>query len=674
MKMHNHELGRYTPFTLAAPEWRPHMRALLAQAGLEDITTNACLDVMLGLSPAVFITGAAGTAKSTQARLVFEALLARAFPEPGGVNPARPDGKLMNRYAATLAYTGNAANICKGSTMSSFFGLGVTWMNKPAAELARGLSAERCATLHALCFLLIDEISLVSGQLLDHVDALLRHVRGTDEPFGGVHVFIAGDFSQVPPLPPGNSSLGAPIAPTEAFQSSAWLDLNPTVITLTKNFRSRTDATMTAILPEMRAHGITRRVMATLTGPAVGSAIDADASDLVQVVGTREAVDFFNDRGLEAELARQRGVPTGPTVAGVDGACFGPHPGSSLRSTHPEREACVTASYVRPLGQLTFLNRDDTSGHWTHFGLKHATAHAVKGNGNGSINGFDSHRYPPALHTCIGALVAVSCSVTAEDLAGQALVLTYGTLGRLAAVASDDGAWAGDTRVRTTPSSVLLALPIGDIASAASVASGGGTRTLPRLSDTTITWRYAVLPCQAVFHDGAEKLGTARHLVPITASYGVTIQRAQGSTMHALVVHAWSLKCSAASLYTAVTRVTHGSRLKIVWTPPEPLAHERPPTEAEAHAAWLQNGKLRPAVRGFYDDLEGRRAQGPIDQAALAASLVTANAGLRRAGLLTRVHVRATRPAGGVGLGRLELVHGVAPPEVDDGTEDDSTS
>ena len=60
--------------------------------------------------------------------------------------------------------------------------------------------------------LILDEISMLSGDFLDRASELLSHVRKQEDPFGGLQVVLCGDFLQLPPVK----------AETLAFQASIW--------------------------------------------------------------------------------------------------------------------------------------------------------------------------------------------------------------------------------------------------------------------------------------------------------------------------------------------------------------------------------------------------------------------------------------------------------------------
>ena len=139
------------------------------------------LDVMENTSRSVFVTGRAGTGKST---------LLTHFRQN------------THKKVAVLAPTGVAALNVKGQTIHSFFGF------KPNITLdkirrVRFTNDER-SIYKKLDAIVIDEISMVRADLLDCVDRFLRlNGPDPDSPFGGIQMIFIGDLYQLPPVVSG---------------------------------------------------------------------------------------------------------------------------------------------------------------------------------------------------------------------------------------------------------------------------------------------------------------------------------------------------------------------------------------------------------------------------------------------------------------------------------------
>jgi ATP-dependent DNA helicase PIF1 len=143
------------------------------------------LDVMEGTSRHVFITGKAGTGKSTLLELWREQTLKRI---------------------AVLAPTGVAALNVRGQTIHSFFGFKPDVTPEAVRKLSkgRGAAADRAALYRNLDAIVIDEVSMVRADLMDCVEKFLR-LNGPrpKERFGGLQMIFIGDLYQLPPVVTG---------------------------------------------------------------------------------------------------------------------------------------------------------------------------------------------------------------------------------------------------------------------------------------------------------------------------------------------------------------------------------------------------------------------------------------------------------------------------------------
>ncbi len=144
-----------------------------------DINPNfqKALDLLEKTNKHIFITGEAGTGKST---------LLSYFRS------------ITSKPLAVVAPTGVAAVNVNGETIHSFFGFRPGVSPTDAKRLA-GKSRKK-EVFKALTTLIIDEISMVRADLLDTIDAFLRAVRQSQAPFGGVQLVMIGDLFQLPPI------------------------------------------------------------------------------------------------------------------------------------------------------------------------------------------------------------------------------------------------------------------------------------------------------------------------------------------------------------------------------------------------------------------------------------------------------------------------------------------
>ncbi|MBR1809401.1 MAG: AAA family ATPase [Paludibacteraceae bacterium] len=180
--------------------------------------TNRCL----------FITGKAGTGKTT-----FLKRLRETSP----------------KNMAVVAPTGVAAINAGGMTIHSFFQLPIRTL-VPTPESYRQMFAEqrmmqrKRQMLYHLEMLVIDEISMVRADVLDAIDAVLRHYKyRRDLPFGGVQVVMIGDLMQLSPVVHGDDgvALAKYYNGPYFFQSRVMQELQPVYIELDHVFRQQNE-------------------------------------------------------------------------------------------------------------------------------------------------------------------------------------------------------------------------------------------------------------------------------------------------------------------------------------------------------------------------------------------------------------------------------------------------
>ena len=271
----------------------------------------------------LFVTGRAGTGKSTILNhLAFH----------------------TSKIIAVCAPTGVAALNVGGQTIHSLLRL-------PTGVIADHdlpQPAELKKLLAAIDTIVIDEVSMVSADLMDAIDRSLRQARGRKhDPFGGVQVIMFGDPFQLPPVPPSDPHERAYYADTYRslwfFDAKVWLDTPLTVIELVEVHRQRDDR-FKQILGAVR-HGVVDSDMAAELNEAGARPAP---SDVLTLATTNATVTRIN----ASRLAEIRGDPL-RAVAEVNGE-FREH-------TFPADEVLE----LKVGAQVMFL-RNDSDGRWVN--------------------------------------------------------------------------------------------------------------------------------------------------------------------------------------------------------------------------------------------------------------------------------------------------------------------
>ncbi len=133
----------------------------------------------------LFLTGKAGTGKTTFLRNLQS---------------------VTHKRMVVVAPTGVAAINAGGATIHSFFQLapGLFVPGRMAAGKGPGhryaFSRQKLDLIRTLDLLVIDEVSMVRADLMDAIDDVLRRLRRSDQPFGGVQLLLIGDLQQLAPV------------------------------------------------------------------------------------------------------------------------------------------------------------------------------------------------------------------------------------------------------------------------------------------------------------------------------------------------------------------------------------------------------------------------------------------------------------------------------------------
>ena len=152
-----------------------------------------------------------------------------------------------NNGLEITASTGISAVNIGGSTIHSWAGIGLA--NQPIEQIIENIFLPKFSKVRRKIIktktLAIDEISMISREVLEILDQVFRAVRGNEKPMGGMQMLFFGDFLQLPPINRDNNSSNF------CFDSKTWEDLDFHNIILDKIFR-QSDEKFVKLLNNLR--------------------------------------------------------------------------------------------------------------------------------------------------------------------------------------------------------------------------------------------------------------------------------------------------------------------------------------------------------------------------------------------------------------------------------------
>ena len=287
------------------------------------------LDIIQYTRNSLFVTGKAGTGKSTFLRYV---------------------AATTKKKHVILAPTGIAAINAGGTTIHSFFKMPFHPMLPNDTQYSVGkirdtlkYSKEKIKIIRNLELIIIDEISMVRADVIDFIDKVLRvYSRNMREPFGGKQLLLFGDLYQLEPvLKEDERQLLSQFYPSKFFfDAKVFAEMPLVSIELTKVYRQN-NAEFIAILDRIRNSTASMNDINRLN-QRVGDATHNSQDGLSITLSTRrDTVDAINQSKL-------RQLPGDPIT--FYGEIEGDFPESSL-PTPLELE-------LKPGAQIIFVKND----------------------------------------------------------------------------------------------------------------------------------------------------------------------------------------------------------------------------------------------------------------------------------------------------------------------------
>lgn len=247
------------------------------------------LELIYNTNQSVFLTGKAGTGKSTFLRYVCET---------------------TKKNFVVLAPTGIAAVNVGGMTMHSFFKMplkpllpdDVDFSPKKIRQTLK-YPKDKVKIIKELDLIIIDEISMVRADMIDFVDRVLRIYSGNmREPFGGKQLLLVGDVFQLEPVVTSEMRPLLQRAYNQFFffNANAFKDVNIVSIELKKIYR-QTDNRFISILDRIRINKATKEDLTVINSRYIKNFKEDKKGFVITLATRRDTVDVINEQHL-AEL------------------------------------------------------------------------------------------------------------------------------------------------------------------------------------------------------------------------------------------------------------------------------------------------------------------------------------------------------------------------------------
>ncbi len=203
------------------------------------MTQKEALDI-LKTGRNVFLTGAAGSGKTYVLREYINYL------------------QSLDASIGITASTGIAATHMGGVTIHSWSGIGIkdSLSKSELAEIAEKKHIKN--KIQKASVLVLDEISMLHHYRLDLIDKVIKEIKNSPEPFGGMQVVFCGDFFQLPPV--RRAGEGEVFF---AFHSESWKNLKLKICYLSEQHR-QSDVEYLKVLNSIRENTVSEEIMEIL--------------------------------------------------------------------------------------------------------------------------------------------------------------------------------------------------------------------------------------------------------------------------------------------------------------------------------------------------------------------------------------------------------------------------
>lgn len=245
----------------------------------------------------IFLTGPGGTGKSFLIKIIYDTM-----------------PNVVGKHVAVTALTGCAALLIGrfAKTLHSWAGIG---LGRESASVLANFIRRSGKTLRRWLgtdILIIDEISMMTPELLEKLDEVAKLIRRNNAPMGGLQIVFVGDFYQLPPVNKEKEQ-----ETKFVFESPVWSQIVQETVCLNQILRQE-DPVFHTILDEARRGNLSENSLAILRS-RIGHPWQELKIRPTLLFTRRAEVDNVNERNLKALGTDRRCFKAETVFAPIDG-------------------------------------------------------------------------------------------------------------------------------------------------------------------------------------------------------------------------------------------------------------------------------------------------------------------------------------------------------------------
>ncbi len=267
----------------------------------EIIMTQSQTLEILKTGANVFLTGEPGAGKTYVLNQYIDWLISSDVP------------------VAVTASTGIAATHIGGMTIHSWSGIGARDVLDQYALDAIASNEKVVRRVKKARVLVIDEISMLDGRVLDMVETVCRTIKQKGESFGGIQVILVGDFFQLPPIA-GRGEMSR-----FAFESRAWDTAKFLTCYLTEQHRQE-DELLLGLLNAIRKNDVDESHYTLLAEQTEIGFVDVEPTKLFTHNSDVDSMNIsrLKELNTEARTFKMEAKGSKPLLLGLVKNCLSP--------------------------------------------------------------------------------------------------------------------------------------------------------------------------------------------------------------------------------------------------------------------------------------------------------------------------------------------------------------